>query len=98
MLPRVTVLTIKNSVGKTLVFLLTVALFAGCTPPGPRALLDGKRLIEKGRTTEAIEKLKVAVTLLGTNAQAWNYLGVAYHQAGQFTNAESAYLRALALN
>src|SRR5262249_33654259 len=34
----------------------------------------------------------------GTNAQAYNYLGVACHQAGQLADAEKAYQRALVLN
>lgn len=92
-------LTIKIPVGKRLIFFLAlVTLFSGCMPPGPRALLDGKQLIEEGRYPEAIEKLKVATSLLSTNAQAWNYLGLAYHRAGQAGSAEPAYLKALALN
>ena len=73
-------------------------LVAGCTPPGPRALLDGKKLIERGRYSQAVEKLNSATTLLATNAQAWNYLGLACHYAGRPDEAERAYKRALALN
>src|ERR1700753_2974715 len=65
---------------------LLVALAAGltgCRPPGPRALLDGQRLIEHGQYSEAVDRLKTATSLLSTNAQAWNYLGLAYHLAGQ---------------
>ncbi len=76
-----------------------LALLAGCTPPGPRALLEGKRLLDEGKYPQAIEKLRTATSLLGgTNALAWNYLGVACHQAGDFGEAERAYQRALALN
>jgi len=78
--------------------LLLTLLIAGCTPPGPRALLDGKRLIDEGKFPQAVEKLEIATSLLNTNAQAWNYLGVAYHRAGQPTNAAVAYKRALDLN
>jgi tetratricopeptide (TPR) repeat protein len=92
-------LTIKF---RPLNFLLMLALLAGCTPAGPRALLQGKRLIDQGKFPEAVEKLKTATVLLGTNAlacaQAWNYLGVAYHHAGESAAAEKAYQRALALN
>jgi len=73
-------------------------LLAGCTPAGPRALLDGKKLIEKGKYSQAVEKLKTATTLLPNNAHAWNYLGLAYHHAGQPAEAERAYLRALVYN
>jgi len=82
-----------------LVLLLAGAfLFAGCTPPGPRALLSGKRLIEKGRYPQAVQELKTATALLATNAQAWNYLGLACHYAGKSAEAEKAYQHALALN
>src|ERR1700722_1906792 len=42
--------------------------------------------------------MKVAPSLLATKAQAWNYLGLAYHHAGQPANAADAYERALGLN
>src|SRR5439155_6573129 len=63
--------------------LLPVVLLSGCTPPGPRALLEGKRLIEQGKYSKAVEKLKSATSLIATNGQAWNYLGLACHYAGQ---------------
>jgi tetratricopeptide (TPR) repeat protein len=78
---------------------LLLALLAGCTPPGPRTLLEGKRLMDEGKYPQAIEKLRAATSLLGgTNALAWNYLGVACQQAGELAEAERAYQRALALN
>ena len=96
MLPRPPMATKKNHAALKLLFaVVCVALLAGCKPPGPKALHDGKRLLEQGRALEAIERLQVATELLRTNAQAWNYLGVAYHQAGQWTNATAAYNRAL---
>jgi tetratricopeptide (TPR) repeat protein len=81
-------------------WLFAVLMFAlaGCTPPGPRALLRGKRLLDEGRIPEAIENLETATSLLNTNAIAWNYLGVAYQQAGNFTNALQAYVQALKLD
>src|SRR5579884_1752682 len=75
-----------------------VAWLAGCTPAGPRALLRGKRLIEKGEYADAVEQLKIATTLLSTNALAWNYLGLAYHHAGQPGHATEAYEHAMRLN
>ncbi len=45
-----------------------------------------------------MEEFKTATTLLATNAQAWNYLGVACQRAGQPADAAAAYQRALALD
>jgi len=79
--------------------LLTLALFiAGCTPPGPRALLKGKKLLERGDYAAAVVELKTATALLPGNAQAWNYLGVAYQRAGQSDDAVTSYQRALTLD
>ena len=80
------------------VLVACVLLLSGCTPPGPRALLEGKRLLEHGKYSPAVDKLKTATTLLPANAQAWNYLGLAWHYAGRVEQAEQAYKRALALN
>jgi tetratricopeptide (TPR) repeat protein len=92
-------LTIKNRGRKTgVVFLASLLWLAGCTPAGPRALLEGKRLIEEAKFPQAVEKLKVATSLLATNAQAWNYLGLACQYAGQPNEAERAYLHALKLD
>ncbi len=91
--------TIKNCAAKFSVFFLALAIvITGCTPKGPRALLDGKKLVEQGRYPEAVAKLQIATSLIGTNAAAWNYLGLAYHHSGQATNAELAYARALLLD
>jgi Flp pilus assembly protein TadD len=98
MVPRVKMLTTKNWAARCSVFLLLAWVFAGCTPKGPKALLDGKKLIEAGRYDEAVEKLQLATSLIGTNAVAWNYLGLAYHHSGQSTNAERAYVKALSLD
>jgi tetratricopeptide (TPR) repeat protein len=87
------------SYARAFLCLLALAAFvAGCAPPGPRALREGKELIDRGRYAEAVEKLKLATSLLSTNAQAWNYLGLACQYAGQSTNAVQAYQKALALN
>src|SRR5579859_3744849 len=95
MLPPRSMLTIKNwRWKKSIFFLLALLLVAGCAPPGPRALLKGKRLVEAGNYSQAIEKLALATRLMPTNAQAWNYLGLACHYAGDATNAQTAYLAA----
>jgi Flp pilus assembly protein TadD len=75
-----------------------ILLVTGCTPAGPKALIQGEKLIDKAKYSQAIEKLKLATTLIPTNAQAWNYLGVAYHHAGQLGEAEKTYRRALLVN
>src|ERR1051326_509526 len=70
----------------------------GCTPAGPKAFIQGAKLVEKGKYTQAVEKLKLATSLIPTNAQAWNYLALAYHHAGQLDEAEKTYRRALLIN
>jgi tetratricopeptide (TPR) repeat protein len=81
-----------------IVFLMFTVFLAGCGPPGPRALLKGKKLLDRGDYTEAVARLKTATSLLATNAQAWNYLGVAEQHAGQPAAAALAYQRALNLD
>lgn len=72
--------------------------FSGCTPAGPRALLDGQKLLDGGKPREAVEKLTFATQLLATNAHAWNYLGLARHQSDDPAGAVQAYQQALRLN
>jgi tetratricopeptide (TPR) repeat protein len=78
------------------VLLVACLLVVGCKPPGPKALLDGQRLVEQGQYGEAAERLKTATTLMKTNANAWNYLGLAYHHLGHLDDAADAYKQALA--
>jgi len=66
-----------------------------CGPPGPRALLAGKKDLDRGKYQAAIEELKQATQLMKTNANAWNYLGLAYHHTGQAREAIAAYQQAL---
>jgi tetratricopeptide (TPR) repeat protein len=85
----------KNSIkGATLVLALAMVV-AGCTPAGPRALLKGKKCLDRGDVTDAVAQLKIATQLLQTNAQAWNYYGVALQLAGQPDEAATAYQNAL---
>ena len=78
-----------------LVFLALAVFVSGCSPPGPRALLAGKRLLERGDYDGAVAQLQTATTLLATNAAAWNYYGVALQHAGQPADAAQAYQNAL---
>lgn len=94
-------LTIKNRVGTLLVAtLLAAGVFGvtGCKPPGVRALLSGKKLLEQGKVPDAVARLKSAALILRTNAVAWNYLGLAYQADGQATSAAQAYQTALKLD
>ena len=89
----------KKSTGKAaLIFLSFCILVAGCTPPGPRALLSGRKLLERGSYSAAVEKLKTATQLMPTNAQAWNYLGLACHRCGLQADATNAYQKAITLD
>lgn len=85
----------------TVVFCLCASfamMLTGCRPPGPRALLDGQKLIEHGHYADAVGRLKTATSLMSTNADAWNYLGLAYHLTGQPNDAVDAYKKALSLD
>ncbi len=97
MLPRAEMVAIKNSPQKTLLFLALALLLglAGCTPPGPRALLEGDKLLRAGKPSEAIDELRLATDLLPGEPRAWNLLGLAYHRAGQPQPAIQAYRQAL---
>ncbi len=90
--------SLTGKMGLVSVVLLSGLLLAGCGRPGVRELFSGKRLLEQGRYAAAVEKLRAATTILTTNAQAFNYLGLACHQAGQLAEAEKAYRRALSLD
>ena len=91
-------LVTKNRILHDAIFLLLAVFIAGCSPPGPRALLKGEKFLERGDFTSAVEQLKTATTLLPANAQAWNYYGVALQHAGQPDDAATAYNRALTLD
>src|SRR6266536_2667098 len=101
MLPPATVLTNRNCGLSRMHGLLVAAAcvwICGCTAPGPRALLQGKKLIDEGHYREAVAKLEKAATLLPKNALAWNYLGLAYHLSQQPEQAAKAYRMALSLD
>jgi tetratricopeptide (TPR) repeat protein len=85
----------KISFNGAIIFVALSFCFAGCTPAGPRALLKGKKSLDHGDYVAAVEQLKTATTLLATNAQAWNYYGVALQLAGHPDDAATAYQTAL---
>jgi len=81
-----------------ILFLALTVMLAGCTPAGPKALLKGKKYLDHGDFADAVAQFKTATTLLATNANAWNYYGVALQRAGQPDDAANAYKQALNLN
>ena len=85
----------KISFHGAILFVALATVLAGCTPAGPRALLEGKKHLDRGDFAGAVAELKTAVTLLATNAAAWDYYGVALQGAGQLDNAAAAYQNAL---
>jgi tetratricopeptide (TPR) repeat protein len=101
MLTPETMATNKNLLRRS-VCLVTVVLavcgLTGCGPAGTRDLLQGKYLMEQGKYPEAIVKLGAAADAMGTNAQAWNYLGLACQLGGQADAAANAYQKAIHLD
>lgn len=96
-------LTTKNWDGRCVCLFIAFLAWgagSGCTPPAARSLLEGDRLIQEGKYTRAMDRLKVATTSapLPARAKAWNLLGVAHHGARQFPEAIQAYQRAQQLD
>ncbi|HEY5344953.1 MAG TPA: tetratricopeptide repeat protein [Verrucomicrobiae bacterium] len=87
-----------NPVWSAVLFLALILAISGCTPAGPRALLKGKKYLDRGDYTDAVAQLKTATDLISTNAAAWNYYGVALQRVGQPDDAVNAYNRALELD
>jgi tetratricopeptide (TPR) repeat protein len=78
-------------------------LLCACGPAGPRAVIKGEKLLRKGDYPAAVEKLEEATRLLAKDpapvqAQAWNFLGLAYQNAGQPDKAFKAYQQTLKLD
>jgi len=89
----------RSRAGLSLALAVGVLLsLCGCAPPGPRALLKGDRLLQRGRVAQAIPLLEQAVEHLPQEPRAWNHLGLAYQTAGRPADAEQAYRRALAFD
>jgi tetratricopeptide (TPR) repeat protein len=99
-------LSIKNESGNAkcngvllrLCLLVFVAALAGCGPAGTHALIKGKKLLDAGDYADAADEFKSATEYMSTNAEAWNYLGVAQQHTGQLDDAAKAYQRALELD
>src|SRR5277367_2999562 len=85
----------KNRIYGAVALLALAVCISGCAPPGPRALLKGKKFLERGDYANAVAQLQTATTALATNADAWNYYGVALQHAGQMDDAAAAYQNAL---
>ncbi|MGV3756593.1 MAG: tetratricopeptide repeat protein, partial [Verrucomicrobiota bacterium] len=92
-----TLKTVTTSCYSALFLSVLVGLTA-CTPKGPKALLEGEHLLRDGKPAEALVQLKQATELLPQSAQAWNHLGLAYHQTGKLEEAAQAYNQALKLD
>ncbi len=78
--------------------LAVVLVLVGCSPAGPRALLDGEQLLHEGKIDLAVARLRTATELISTNAQAWNHLGLALHAAGDGIESQRAYQQALKID
>ncbi len=95
MLPTVTMLTNQKWPLATTLSTALIVAWTGCMPAGPRALLNGERLIEQRKFEAAITALTEATLHLPRNAQAWNHLGLANHHAGRANEALRSYRKAL---
>src|SRR5262245_13405341 len=72
--------------------------WSGCAPSGPELISRADLLLKEGKTAEAIAVLERAVQKMPGEARAWNFLGLAYHDASMPDAARTAYTRALKLN
>ncbi len=85
----------------SLLLVSTLSIYvSACGPAGPRNVIKGEKLLRKGDYQGAIEHLEDATRQLAkdtpeTQAQAWNFLGLAYQSAGQPGPALKAYQQAL---
>ena len=91
-------LKIKHIFSYVLTLSLAVGVLTGCTPSGPKALLQGEALLKQNRLSEAIKKIEKATKRMPNNERAWLFLGMAYHQSGDHQKALLAYERANTLN
>jgi len=77
--------------------LLTLLLGAGCTPPGARAMLEGREHLDGNRPQQAAAAFEKATRLLPEDWRTWNHLGLALHRGGKHVDAGKAYQRAIKL-
>ncbi len=78
-------------------------LVTACGPPAAHELRQGEKYIEAGQYTEAITVLREATRVLANaphpvQAKAWNLVGLACQNLGQFDAADNAYRLALKLD
>jgi tetratricopeptide (TPR) repeat protein len=86
----------KNKIpGALLGLCLLLGLGSGCSPSGPRVLMEGRDQLARGNTPAAIECFQKAVRMMPTNALAYAHLGLALQKAGQTTNAIACCQQAL---
>lgn len=89
---------IKNNVFAFFAIVVASCFFAGCTPSGPKALLQGEELLKQNHPEEAVKKMEKAVKYMPNNAIAWNYLGIALHRSQKINEALDAYQQAANCN
>lgn len=70
----------------------------GCEPQGPKALLEGERMLDQGRPEDALRMLELATEKMPREARAWNLLALAHHRRGNLPQAAQAYNKALVLD
>ncbi|MBI1841103.1 MAG: tetratricopeptide repeat protein [Verrucomicrobia bacterium] len=73
-------------------------VLSGCEPQGPKALLEGERLLDQGRPDDALRMLELAADKMPREARAWNLLALAHHRRGELPEAALAYNKALVLD
>ena len=91
-------LKIRNIFSYVLTLSLAVGVLTGCTPSGPKALLQGEALLKQNRLSEAIKKIEKAAKHMPNDERAWLFLGMAYHRNGDHQKALLAYERVNAIN
>lgn len=91
-------LKIRNIFSYVLTLSLAVGVLTGCTPSGPKALLQGEALLKQNRLSEAIKKIEKAAKHMPNDERAWLFLGMAYHRNGDHQKALLAYERVDAIN
>jgi tetratricopeptide (TPR) repeat protein len=88
----------KIPIYSAIILVALAVVVTGCTPAGPRAFLAGKKYLDHSDYANAAARFKIAATLLATNAEVWNYYGVALQGDNQPQAAAAAYQRALDLD
>ena len=77
--------------------MLLLSLGIGCTPPGARAMLEGREHLNGNRPQQAAAAFEKATRLLPKDWRTWNHLGLALHRGGKHVDAGKAYQYAIKL-